>query len=65
MLLGFLQSEVLIIKSITEPSKQREGRKSQTEPSISVLNTATGPEGAPEDTSWQGSLREGRRMGAA
>lgn len=36
MLLGSLQSEVLIIK-ITESDKHRKGKKSQTEPSISVL----------------------------
>lgn len=38
MLSGSLQSEVLIIK-ITESDKHRTGRKSQTEPSISVLKT--------------------------
>lgn len=35
---GSLQSEVLIIK-VTESAKHRKGRKSHTEPSISVLKT--------------------------
>lgn len=36
---GSLQSEVLIIIKVTESTKHRKGRKSHTEPSISVLKT--------------------------